>query len=100
MPSLLARMPPDPRAGPVTPHHPDRVSLQIPGSPSPTECRQTPEPGKLGGGLAVRQLPPRPREVTGVAVRVVLEIVLMLGLGLPEGHGLADQSHHLARPQA
>src|SRR4051794_35844747 len=39
----------------------------------------------LGRGLAVWQLPARPREVAGVAVRVALEVVLVLGLGLPEG---------------
>src|SRR3954447_20587213 len=54
---------------------------------------------RLGGGLAVWQLPARPREVAGVAVRVALEIVLVLGLGLPERHGLADLGHHPARPQ-
>src|ERR687897_2333287 len=54
----------------------------------------------LGGGLAVWQLPARPREVAVVAVRVVLEVVLVLGLGLPERDGLADLGHHLAGPQA
>ena len=54
----------------------------------------------LGGGLAVWQFPARPREVAGVAVRVALEVVLVLGLGLPEGDGLADLGHHLAGPQA
>jgi hypothetical protein len=54
----------------------------------------------LGGGLAVWQLPARPREVAGVAVRVALEVVLVLGLGLPERDGLADLGHHLAGPQA
>ena len=42
----------------------------------------------------------RPREVAGVAVRVALEVVLVLGLGLPEGDGLADLGHDLAGPQA
>src|SRR4051812_40931806 len=54
----------------------------------------------LGGGLAVWQLPAGPREMAGVAVRVALEVVLVLGLGLPEGDGLADLGHHLAGPQA
>src|SRR5215217_5424913 len=54
----------------------------------------------LGGGLAVWQLPARPREVAGVAVGVALEVVLVLGLGLPEGAGLADLGDDLARPQA
>ena len=46
------------------------------------------------------QLPARPREVAVVAVRVALEVVLVLGLGLPEGDGLADLGHHRAGPQA
>src|SRR5918999_1326777 len=54
----------------------------------------------LSGGLAVWQLPARPREVAVVAVRVVLEVVLVLGLGLPEGDSLAELGHHLAGPQA
>src|SRR6266567_2025892 len=54
----------------------------------------------LCGGLAVWQLPARPREVAGVAVRIALEVVLVLGLGLPERDGLADLGHHLPRPQA
>src|SRR4051812_14847107 len=53
----------------------------------------------LGGGLAVRELPARSREVAGVAVRVALEGVLVIGLRLPEGHGLADVGHHLAGPE-
>src|SRR4051794_39030826 len=53
-----------------------------------------------GGSLAVWQLPAGPREVAGVAVRVALEVVLVLGLGLPEGDGLADLGHRLAGPQA
>jgi hypothetical protein len=58
------------------------------------------ESATLGGGLAVWQLPARSREVAGVAVRVALEMVLVLGLGLPDGNGLADLGHHPARPQA
>src|SRR5215216_1655261 len=53
----------------------------------------------LGGALALWQLPARPREVAGVAVRVALEVVLVLGLGLPEGDRLAERRHHLAGPQ-
>jgi hypothetical protein len=48
----------------------------------------------------VWQLPARPREVAGVAVRVALEVVLIFGLGLPEAAGLADLGHDLARPEA
>ena len=54
----------------------------------------------LGRGLAVWQLPARPREVAGVAVRVALEVVLVVRFGLPERHGLADLGHDLAGPQA
>src|SRR4051812_45307672 len=53
-----------------------------------------------GGGLAMRQLPPRPREMAVVAVRDALQVVLVLGLGLPERDGLAELGHDLARPQA
>src|SRR3954466_8952379 len=52
-----------------------------------------------GGGLAVWQLPARPREVAVVAVRVALEVVLVLGLGLPEGGGGADLRPDLAGPE-
>jgi hypothetical protein len=38
--------------------------------------------------------------VAGVPVRVALEVVLVLGLGLPERHRLADLRHDLAGPQA
>src|SRR6187200_134886 len=54
----------------------------------------------LSGGFAVGQLPARSGEVAGVAVRVALEVVLVLGLGLPERDGLADLGHHLAGPQS
>src|SRR5919202_476865 len=53
-----------------------------------------------GGGLPVGQLPARPREVAVVAARVALEVVLVLGLRLPERDGLADLGHDLAGPQA
>ena len=48
----------------------------------------------------VRQRPVRPDEVAGVTVRIFLQIILMLGLRLPErpdGRHLGDD---LARPQA
>jgi hypothetical protein len=48
----------------------------------------------------VGQLPAGAREVAGVAVRVALEVVLVLGLGLPERDGLADLGDDLAGPQA
>src|SRR5262249_24800299 len=56
--------------------------------------------GAAGDGLAPpRQHPARAREVARVPVRIPLEVVLMLGLGLPErprGRHLGDD---LARPQ-
>ena len=48
--------------------------------------------------LAVRQLPVRPRVVARVPIRVVLEVVLVFGLGLPEGAGRADRGHDIAGP--
>src|SRR4051812_4939460 len=47
-----------------------------------------------------RQLPPRPDEVTGVAIGVPLEVVLVLGLGLPEGSCGRDLRRDLSGPQA
>ena len=38
--------------------------------------------------------------MTGVAVRIVLEIILVLWLGLPEGTSGRDLRHDLARPEA
>ena len=68
-----------------------------------------PEPG-AGAGIAkgarvllrggpLQQDPVRADEVAGVAVRVALEIILMLGLGLPERAGRRDFGRRLARPQ-
>ena len=48
---------------------------------------------------AVRQHPVGPDEVAGVAARVALQIILMLGFGLPERSGGGDLGDHLARPQ-
>src|SRR3954453_12293168 len=61
---------------------------------------QPPQELHLGRVFAMRQLPVRPREVAVVAVGGALEVVLMFGLGLPEGAGGADRGHHLARPDA
>ena len=55
-------------------------------------------PGFLRGRLAMRELPVRPYEMTGVAVRDPLQVVLMLRLGFPERAGLAHLGHDLARP--
>src|SRR3954468_23404547 len=55
--------------------------------------------GALGRVLAVGQLPVSPREVAVVPARVALEVILMLGLGLPEGAGCADRGHDPAGPE-
>ena len=48
----------------------------------------------------VRQSPVRPNEVTGVAVRKLLQIILMLRLGLPERSGGRHLGDNLAWPEA
>src|SRR3954467_8093532 len=65
-----------------------------------SDCRCSSNASESGRGLAVWQLPAGPREVAGIAVGVALEVVLVLGLGLPEGDRLADLGHHLAGPEA
>ena len=55
---------------------------------------------EVSGRRPLRQLPARAREVAGVAVGDALQVVLVLGLGLPEGAGRRDLGDHLARPQA
>ena len=49
--------------------------------------------------LAMRQLPFRPRVVAGVAAGVALEVILVLGVSLPEGTRRAHPCDHLARPE-
>ena len=59
--------------------------------------------GRTSGGdlvRAVRQLPAGPDEVARVPVGVTLQVVLVLGLGLPERPGRRDLGDHLAGPQA
>src|SRR5205085_11682963 len=51
------------------------------------------------GAGATRQHPARTGEVTRVSVRVTLEIVLMLGLGLPERPRRRHLGDHLAGPE-
>ncbi len=48
----------------------------------------------------MRQRPFRPNEVTGVAVRIFFQVILMLGLGLPERTGRSQLGDNLARPKA
>src|SRR5882757_7246984 len=50
--------------------------------------------------LPVRQLPVRPNEMTGVAVWITLQVILVLGLGLPERSGWCHLGDDLARPEA
>ena len=52
-----------------------------------------------GDSRASRQFPVGPNKVTRVAVRVTFEIILMLGLGLPEFAGWSNFRHHSAGPQ-
>ena len=49
---------------------------------------------------ANRQSPVGPDEMAGVAVGILLEIILMLGFGLPEVACRNDFRNDLARPQA
>ena len=46
------------------------------------------------------QNPARAYEVAGVAIRIPLEVVLMLGLGLPERPRGRHLGHDLSRPKA
>jgi pimeloyl-ACP methyl ester carboxylesterase len=50
-------------------------------------------------GAPAGQHPARAREVAGVAVRVALQVVLVLRLGLPERTGRGDLGDDLAGPQ-
>jgi hypothetical protein len=54
-----------------------------------------------GDGVApARQHPARAREMAGVAVRVPLQIILVLGFGLPERACRHNLCHDLAGPQS
>ena len=57
-------------------------------------------PGLVGNPVGAGWQPPvRPDEMAGVAVRNALQVVLMLGLSLPESAGRSDFGHHLPRPE-
>ena len=56
-------------------------------------------PPPPSGGASARKLPLRADEVAGVAIRVAFQVVLVLGLGLPEVASGRNFRHHLARPQ-
>src|SRR5262249_10184673 len=62
--------------------------------------RSTAEDGASAGRRRrpVGKLPIRPHEVAGVAVGVLHQVVLVLGLGLPERTGRRDLGDHLAGP--
>ena len=51
------------------------------------------------GGVPPRQLPMRADDVASVAVRIAFQVILVLGLRLPEIASGRKLSHHLARPQ-
>src|SRR6476646_2987583 len=67
-------------------------SLLLPGRHSARVCCSSLRP--------MRQRPFRPNEVTGVAVGIFFEIILMLGLGLPERSSRGHLRDNLARPKA
>src|SRR6185312_17110421 len=52
-----------------------------------------------GSGPA-RQDPAGPDEVAGIALGIMLQIILVLGFGLPEVAGRGEFGYHLAGPQA
>src|SRR5215467_6156866 len=56
-------------------------------------------PRSPSGGVPPRQLPMRADEVAGVAVRMAFQVILVLGLGLPEIASRRELSHDLSRPQ-
>src|SRR5215467_5527210 len=72
-------------------------ALVSPGSRTWRSRSYSVEPGH---GLAVGSFHTVPREGRRAAVRVALEVVLIFGLGLPEGTGLADLRDNLAGPVA
>src|SRR5690242_14143116 len=56
-------------------------------------------PSSGRGGGAFRQLPIRPGKVAGIAVRILLQVILVLRLRLPEWPGGRDIRHYFAWPQ-
>jgi hypothetical protein len=53
-----------------------------------------------GGGCGTWQRPLRPHEVARVAVRIPLEVVLVLGFSFPEWPCAGDLGDDLSRPQS
>src|SRR5690242_17327394 len=72
-----------------------RFTMHTPWAAAPQP--QTPRP--QSGGAPPRQLPMRADEVAGVAVRIAFQVILVLGLRLPEIAGGRELGHDLARPQ-
>lgn len=79
-----------------------RKIVDKPGS-TRTDCRSDTRERKLFGVVrlfSVRKLPVRPGEVTGVAVRIALEIVLVLRFRFPEIARRHHLGHDLSGPEA
>src|SRR5437773_2188663 len=74
--------------------------LARPRGPPPADRRPALTGHLPASFLPVRQRPFRPNEVTGVAVGIFLQIVLMLRLGLPERSDRCHLGDNLARPKA
>src|SRR5215472_15266694 len=82
-------------------HEPADPTWDCPRCPAPASHRAPLRTWLRGDVLrAARQLPAGPDEVAGVPVGVVLEVILVLGLGFPERPGRGDFGDHLPRPQA
>src|SRR5262245_4433378 len=61
--------------------------------------RRPQTPRSRSGGVPPRQLPVRADKVTGVAVRIAFQVILVLGFRLPEIASGRELGHDLARPQ-
>src|SRR4051812_15413390 len=70
--------------------------------PPPLSCVPAliPEPARReGSGGAPGEDPVRADEMTRVTVRILLQVILVLGFGLPERAGGSQFGHRLARPE-
>src|SRR5271165_229805 len=50
-------------------------------------------------GVYLFELPIGPHEMTGIPVGISFQVILMLGLGLPEITGRCNLGHHFSRPK-
>src|SRR5260370_12186783 len=85
------------KARPTSRSKPSSTTPTVRRSPAPaasTSSVRSAADGLTGDGSS-RQLPAGAHEVAGVPVGIALQVVLMLGLGLPEIAGRADFGHHL-----